>query len=331
MFVTVKYISEHETQRMESNIFISFLNLLKIKHTRFFSNRFFNEHPHKYNLFGLSSMLSECSVENTGLRITNKNDIRLIETPFIAHVNGDFVIVEKVLENEIRFLQKNNSTKIPLEEFNKIWTGTVLIWIQLLKYLQRISILLISFFLLLISFIRNKSYFDVGLVLLLLINSIGVYIGYLLVIKQLNIQSGYGDRICSLFKRSDCNNVLESDAAKLFGVFSWSEIGLGYFVTNVFFICLQPSYIPCLALINILGLPYTLWSIWYQKFRARQWCPLCLIVIILSWILFAINLISGFLFPSHITFLGLIITGFVCAISILSTAGIINNFKILCV
>ena len=236
---------------MESNIFISFLNLLKIKHTRFFSNRFFNEHPHKYNLFGLSSMLSECSVENTGLRITNKNDIRLIETPFIAHVNGDFVIVEKVLENEIRFLQKNNSTKIPLEEFNKIWTGTVLIWIQLLKYLQRISILLISFFLLLISFIRNKSYFDVGLVLLLLINSIGVYIGYLLVIKQLNIQSGYGDRICSLFKRSDCNNVLESDAAKLFGVFSWSEIGLGYFVTNVFFICLQPSYIPCLALIGV--------------------------------------------------------------------------------
>ena len=207
----------------------------------------------------------------------------------------------------------------------------MLIWIQLLKYLQRISILLISFFLLLISFIRNKSYFDVGLVLLLLINSIGVYIGYLLVIKQLNIQSGYGDRICSLFKRSDCNNVLESDAAKLFGVFSWSEIGLGYFVTNVFFICLQPSYIPCLALINILGLPYTLWSIWYQKFRARQWCPLCLIVIILSWILFAINLISGFIFPSHITILGLIITGFVCAISILSTAGIINNFKILCV
>lgn len=176
-----------------------------------------------------------------------------------------------------------------------------------------------------------RAIFDVGLVLLLLINSIGVYIGYLLVIKQLNIQSGYGDRICSLFKRSDCNNVLESDAAKLFGVFSWSEIGLGYFVTNVFFICLQPSYIPCLALINILGLPYTLWSIWYQKFRARQWCPLCLIVIILSWILFAINLISGFLFPSHITFLGLIITGFVCAISILSTAGIINNFKILCV
>ncbi|MDD4437740.1 MAG: hypothetical protein PHS04_06880 [Tissierellia bacterium] len=52
-------------------------------------------------------------MENTGLRITNKNDIRLIETPFIAHVNGDFVIVEKVLENEIRFLQKNNSTKIP--------------------------------------------------------------------------------------------------------------------------------------------------------------------------------------------------------------------------
>jgi len=29
------------------------------KHTKDFSNRFFNEHPHKYNLLGLSKMLSD--------------------------------------------------------------------------------------------------------------------------------------------------------------------------------------------------------------------------------------------------------------------------------
>ena len=332
---------------MKTNIFISFLKALNVKHTQSFSNQFFNEHPHKYNLFGLSSMLSEYGVENAGLKITNKNDIRLIETPFVAHINDDFIIIEKILENEIRFLQRNKSIKISLEEFNKIWTGNVLIAepdkdsiepdykkhykTQLLNYLQKISILLIPIFLFHVSFIVNKSYFNFGFVLLLLINSIGAYIGYLLVLKQLNIQSNYGDKICSLFKHSDCNNILESDAAKLFGIFSWSEIGLGYFIANILFICFLPSYIPYLALINILCLPYTFWSIWYQKFKTRQWCPLCLIVIILSWILFAINLISGFLFPSHITFLGLIITGFVCAISILSTAGIINNFKILCV
>ncbi|KAF5039023.1 Vitamin K epoxide reductase family protein [anaerobic digester metagenome] len=319
---------------METNIFISFLDSLKVKYTRFFSNQFFNEHPHKYNLFGLSSMLSDYGIENVGLKISNIDDLCLIETPFIAHIKDDFVIIEKILENEICFSQRNKSTKISLEEFSKIWTGNILVAepdkdsiepeykkhyrIQFFKYLQKTSILLIVFFLLFISFIQNKSCFYLGLVLLLLINLIGVCIGYLLVLKQLNIQSNYGDKICSLFKHSDCNNILESDAAKLFGVFSWSEIGLGYFIANTLFICFFPSYIPYLALINILCLPYTFWSIWYQKFKTRQWCPLCLIVIALLWILFVINLIFGFFFPSHITFLGLIITSFVYAISILS-------------
>ena len=68
---------------------------------------------------------------------------------------------------------------------------------------------------------------------ILLLNLFGVYISYLLVLKQLHIQSQYADKICSLFSKSDCNNVLESDAAKLWGFFGWSEIGLGYFSANI--------------------------------------------------------------------------------------------------
>ena len=280
-------------------------------------------------------MLSDYGIENVGLKISNINDLCLIETPFIAHVKDDFVIIEKIFDNEVKFIQRNKNFKISKDEFSKIWTGNILVAernlnsiepeynkhfkIQFIKYLQKTSVLFITCFLLLISFIHYRSYFDVGLVLLLLINSIGVYIGYLLILKQLNIQSNYGDKICSLFKHSDCNNIIESDAAKLFGVFSWSEIGFGYFIANILFICFLPSCIPYLALINILCLPYTFWSLWYQKFKAKQWCPLCLIVITLLWVLFAIDLISGFLFPSHITFLDLVITGLVYAISILST------------
>jgi hypothetical protein len=37
--------------RKGHNIFTSFLEELKVKHTNDFSNKYFNEHPHKYNLF----------------------------------------------------------------------------------------------------------------------------------------------------------------------------------------------------------------------------------------------------------------------------------------
>jgi len=53
------------------NTFTAFLDLLKVKHTKEFSDRYFNEHPHKYNLFGLSKMLSDYGVENAGTRMLN--------------------------------------------------------------------------------------------------------------------------------------------------------------------------------------------------------------------------------------------------------------------
>ena len=111
----------------------------------------------------------------------------------------------------------------------------------------------------------------------------------------MHIHSQYADKICTLFSQSDCNNVLESDAAKLWGIFGWSEIGLGYFTANVLLISFLPQAIPLLALINILTLPYSFWSIWYQKVKARQWCPLCLIVQVLLWSIFIANGLFGFI------------------------------------
>jgi len=73
--------------------FVSFLDLLKVKHTEEFSNRYFNEHPHKNNLFGISKMLSDYGIENAGTRIVDKEkDLVSIELPFIAHIGG-FVVV----------------------------------------------------------------------------------------------------------------------------------------------------------------------------------------------------------------------------------------------
>ena len=134
-----------------------------------------------------------------------------------------------------------------------------------------------------------------GFSLLLFINLIGIFVCCLLVLNQLNFSSQYVDKICSLFSQSDCNNVLESDAAKLLGVFGLSEIGLGYFVANTVILLFLPHLIPYIVFINILSLPFTVWSIWYQKVKARQWCSLCLIVQVLLWLIFIINLIFGYI------------------------------------
>lgn len=64
---------------MATNILISFLSLLGVKHTTSFSEQHFAEHQHKYNLFGLSSMLSDYKTNNAGIKVSDKNDISRIE------------------------------------------------------------------------------------------------------------------------------------------------------------------------------------------------------------------------------------------------------------
>ena len=111
-----------------NNLFVAFLDLLKVKHTSAFSNRYFNEHPHKYNLFGISQMLSDYGVKNAATRIEDKeNDIYEIETPFIAHVGSDFAVVYRVDKKNVHFRLNDKDIDLPVNEFLPAWSGVVLL------------------------------------------------------------------------------------------------------------------------------------------------------------------------------------------------------------
>jgi hypothetical protein len=323
-------------QNKNDNILATFLELLKVKHTRKFTNRLFNEHPHKYNLFGLSKMLSDYGVENAATRIEDReNQLPNIETPFIAHTGVDFVIVENVDTKNVHYLWNNKDIVLNINDFIKTWSGVVLLTEttetsgepnykvhqkqEILDSIQYYGLYAAIFAVAVITFVSTSIYKDLGRLMFLLLNLAGLYIGFLLIQKQLHINSKYGDKICSLFKQRDCNDVLESDAAKLWGIFGWSEIGFGYFAANIILILFLPQYISYLAIINILALPYSFWSVWYQKVKAKQWCVLCLIVQVLLWAILINNLLFGFIqFPEiNLVDIALIISVFV--VSILST------------
>ncbi|MDE6461380.1 MAG: hypothetical protein K2L32_01215 [Muribaculaceae bacterium] len=63
------------------------------------------------------------------------------------------------------------------------------------------------------------------------------------------------------------------------------KVGGGFFFVNtaalLFF---TPASIYFLALISVCVLPFTFWSIWYQKFKAKSWCVLCLYTLALMWL-----------------------------------------------
>jgi ABC-type bacteriocin/lantibiotic exporter with double-glycine peptidase domain len=211
-------LSKDIKKKKGQNVFTSFLELLQVKHTHEFSEKYFNEHPHKYNLFGISKMLSGYGIENAGVRITDKeNSLATIELPFIAHLGNEFVVVYKVDAEKVFYIWNGKNLSIPIAEFIQAWTGIILLaepsvnsiepdykahkTKELLNFAQKAVLFAAVFMVLALAYIAHASFKEWGLNGLLTINLAGAYIGYLLILKQMHVQSKYADKICSLCYR----------------------------------------------------------------------------------------------------------------------------------
>ncbi|MDR3218979.1 MAG: hypothetical protein LBU22_08410, partial [Dysgonamonadaceae bacterium] len=181
-------------------------------------------------MFGLSKMLSDYGVENAGTKISDKeHDIFEIQTPFIAQFGGDFVPVYQIDSEKVQYIWKGKTTAMAIDKFLDAWSGVILLAepaenagepayktnqkTELLHAAQQYLLLSATTLLLVLACITNNLFTNpvptVPIVLTVL-NLSGIYISYLLVQKQLHIHSQYADKICSLFKQHDCNNILES-------------------------------------------------------------------------------------------------------------------------
>lgn len=111
----------------ERNIFMFLLYLLGVKFNRTFTRKYYEQHPYKYSLYGLSSMLKNYGVASKGLRITDKNDLFKLPLPFIANFSNEFVLVNKITSDYISFLWRDRIIKISIAQFNESWSGIVLL------------------------------------------------------------------------------------------------------------------------------------------------------------------------------------------------------------
>lgn len=299
-------------KKSNKTILSVFLRLLHVKHTQSYADKLYNEHPYKYSLFGLSKMLSDYNIENVGINIANKEKgIKELEVPFIAHTGDDFVVVYKTSPKRVAYFWQGKPIDVATERFLELWSGVALIAEtdrhsiepnykenkkkECLNSIQQLALLLLIVGTFVFTYTMDKLYLNLGISLSMLLGFTGVFVCALLTFKQLHIKSNYADKLCSLFRKSDCNDILESKDAKLFGIIGWSEIGLSYFISNLLILFWFPQLISYLSLIGCFTLLFSFWSIWYQMVKVKQWCPLCLIVQLLFWLQFFINMAFGFI------------------------------------
>ena len=276
-------------------LFEKFLSELKVLHTKAYADSIYDEHPYRYTLYGMKQMLSRYNIDCEVLRLEDKKEVIKIGQPFIADITNDFFVVKKISEQEVTYDWYDDEITISYENFLEIFSGVVLIAYptessvepefsshrkkELVGKFEESFVFLSVAVFVFVFFVKSEVYSNVFALIHWILGLIGICLSGLIIGKTLRLESKVTDRLCSLFKKQGCNNVLETPAAKLFGRYGWGQKGLAYFVVNALItILLSRQYWCSVAIISICALVYPLWSIWYQKFVAKSWCTLCLFV-----------------------------------------------------
>lgn len=129
----------------------------------------------------------------------------------------------------------------------------------------------------------------------ILLLSLGSVIGGLLLLYEYNAYTPVLTRICGMGQRLNCAAILHSSASKILGI-PWSVVGMSYFtgvIASLICSLHAPSMLQLAAYIHLLALPVVIFSIYYQHFVVRQWCPLCLGAVLVVLLLLSCYLLSG--------------------------------------
>jgi uncharacterized membrane protein len=130
---------------------------------------------------------------------------------------------------------------------------------------------------------------------LLLLKLAGTCVAGLLLWYELDSQNPMLKKICKAGGQGNCNIVLKSLKYKMFGMLSLSEVGFVYFagaLVNILMDGLTPGLLAVLSWLNVIALPFTVFSVYYQWRIVKRWCVLCLMVQVILVGEFLINLMN---------------------------------------
>lgn len=298
---------------MTNSIFSIVFKYFGIPFTKIGLESYINSNPFSHTMYGVSKILTAYGISNQPIRV-NEPDNFLKELPHscIIIYKGVYILVTHSDHENVFGIDLNGfSFKIKIQELLSEWNGKAIIISsivnakepnfadnkrsQILNSTKSIAISVGAIIIITFGFLLNKTSYPLLRMEILFVSFLGIGISYLLLLKQLNIENRFADKLCSIVKEGRCEEVTGSKGGKILGMVSLSEIGMAYFLVNVLILSYLPSLMEIMFFINILILPFSFWSIWYQKFRIKKWCILCICVLLLMWMQAFIFVMNGLL------------------------------------
>ncbi|WP_114748976.1 vitamin K epoxide reductase family protein [Pleomorphovibrio marinus] len=280
------------------------LELLQVRFTGKFLKEEVLSHPHFPSLLTVSDVLEKYNISQVSLKI-GKEKLDEVPLPCIVQVSVQgtnffhalFHISEKTVSG---YDEKGKEIKVDREAFMKSWTGVVLVVERNENSAEpgieeRVLQGKIKAFLMggiaLFAFISIGSgliemmgswYWLAGFGYLVL-KMAGLGVSVLILWREIDKENSLVQKFCPGGGTVDCNTVLDSTAFKFAdGAISPGSLAFAYFFAGSLMLLTQIfslSLLTTLAWLSLATFPLVVISLYYQAFKLKNWCRLCLILI----------------------------------------------------
>jgi len=274
----------------------------KAKVTRGSVSDFLLSHPRYPSLKSVCDGLKKWNIDHYPLKLS-KQEILDLEPPFIAHIDiagGQLALVEKTDDGKVTFsMGKGNETVQSHQEFSKKLSGGVIVMepdqrsgeanYREKRQNELLKAALLPFTVISILLFGLYTHFSgSGLsllqdripMLLFVTKALGIAASVFLVLHEFKVHTRIADKICGFSSGVDCDSVLSSEASRIFGNINLADVGIIYFTSTLLYIlgAATLTQLWLLAVVSAVSIVFPVYSIYYQGFRLRKWCPFCLVV-----------------------------------------------------
>ena len=256
-------------------------------------------HPAYPSLYAITEVLEHFKITHVAARVPKTME-SLAKLPdyFIAQLGqerpGGLYFVERSKGQYVIRGLAGQSKKVAEDEFLEVFTGVVLgvekneevsLGKPSNKTLSKLGLVMLMAGILAIAFLSMAG---MASLLLLFTALAGVFMSVIILQQELGIKTSVGDVLCNTdLKKSNCQTVLNSEGARIMGKYKLSDLSLIYFLglsVSIFLLSVQGLHLMPVFVLALLGLPVTFYSIYYQAFKVKSWCFLCLSIVAILWI-----------------------------------------------
>lgn len=292
-------------------VILDYLQHLNISVSNTYFRKSVASHPEYPSILSVSDTLERIDIKHAVAKV-QEEDLENIPFPFVLHLRrgqGQLLL--------IRSQQDLREHESDIED----WDGVILLIEESdvaldeehQEYISRektakagfviLGVSALLFFILMLS--QNFSWHY----LLLLTTALGgTILGVLLTAKDVGIRYEAVEAFCNSGKKTNCDRVLTSDEASLFGRFKLSDVVLSYFIFQLIITGLWlpvenevSAILSVMFVFTMLSIPAVGYSLYIQGVKLKSWCRLCLLV---GAVFLAQATLFGWMYTANIFVLG---------------------------